>query len=235
MFGMAVALCSRMKVITYILVLLFSTSAGAATKNLESVFDTFRIDPRVAECVATMSPDIGLVQELALKYSRINPTDISDWKKKVKKAALLPRLQFAYQRHTVNYIDLNMQDQVSVTGSGVNVGPTASDWTQRYNNDNNIEVTAVWYLDELVFNRDELAVADQARSQMSARRDLMTEVNENFYDLKKMISLYLTNGADAKPLRGNLLVEIERKVGNLNAMTGGWFSRNINWKGAKCE
>lgn len=193
------------------------------------------VDAKIAECVASIKPDISAVQKRALEYSRLVPEDLTEWKRKAKLAAFLPRLQFGYERQATDSVNVDFDDSVSVTSAGVSVGPTDSGWGQDYNRKNNIEVTAVWYLDELIFNRDSLSVANEARAQISARRDMLGEVNEFYFELKRLVSLYLKNPGELRRKRGELRLDIERLIAKIDVYTGGWFKESFYWREARCE
>lgn len=191
--------------------------------------------PRVAECVADIPPDAGEVFETALRYARMTTADLTRWKKNIKYSALLPSLQFGYQRIVTDNVDVRVDDSVSVTSSGVNVGPSASGYNQKVDNRNNVEVKATWYLDELLFNRDDLAISSESRAQISARKELLGEITDNYFQLKQLVSIYVAKQKTSEKLKGNLRLEIGRLTGRLDAATGGWFSQRFKWKGVRCE
>lgn len=213
----------------------FLASAEAVSRAQERPFSDIFVPSRVAECVVKLSPTMGEMHALALKYARMSPADISRWKKNIKWSALLPRLQFDYQRRIVDGVNVDIDDSVSVTSSGVTVGPTASGWSQNMDRNNNIEIKAIWYLDELLFNREDLSISSEARSQISARRDLLGNITEDYFELKRLISIYLTKSQEAVEARGRIILEIDRLTGDLDALTGGWFSPRFKWKEVGCE
>lgn len=226
-----------MKLLSRLLfVLLFSCiSVDGIAVNKSDPFENLHIPNQIAECVASINPGVTQVQKRALKYSRMAPKDLSDWKRKIKKAAFLPRLQIGYQRKVVDGVSVDVDDSVSVTSSGVNVGPTSSGWQQDLDRNNNIEITAVWYLDELIFNRDELSISSEVRSQISSRRALLSEVTEIYFELKKALSIYYMARGAGRGSAGQLRLKIDYLIGSLDALTGGWFAEAFKWKGRRCE
>lgn len=207
---------------------------AAISEEKQGPYKDIAIPHKVAECVADLPPAIGDLHAEALKYARIRPGEISSWKKNVKLAALLPRLQFGYERRLTDAVSVDIDDSVSVTGSGTTIGPTTSAWDRNLDRNHNIEITAVWYLDELLFNRDALSISSEARSQLAARGELFNEITESYYELKKLISIYFSRDPETEGMRGQLRLDIDRLIGRLDAVTGGWFGMRFNWKGADC-
>jgi len=79
-----------------------------------------------------------------------------------------------------------------------------------------LEVKAVWSLSDLIYNRDMLDIAEEARLQMRDRRALVTDINRLYFELERTIK----NGS-ADPIRR------EELVADLDALTGGWFSQQL--------
>lgn len=211
----------------------FLDAAKRKTKNV--MFDDLVIDPKTAECVASIEPDISEVSRRVIESMRLDGADIDRWKKGIKYSALLPRLQFDYQRRVSDSVDVDVKDSVSVTSSGVNIGPTASAWGQDYDKDNNVTVKAIWYLDELVFNRDSLSISSEVRARAAARRDLLESVSADYFELKRLIAIYMSGKDDLGGLKGKIRIEIERLIGNIDVATNGWFRKIFRWKGGVCE
>lgn len=199
----------------------------------KQIFEDVAPPEKIIECVSKISPDISEVHKMALRYARLAPEDISRWKKNIKWSAALPRLQFGYERRLADAVAVGVQDSVSVTSAGSTVGPAASDMNQSFDRNNNIEVTLVWYLDELLFNRDELSISGEARSQINARREMLGEITDDYYELLRLVAIQKMR---REAQRGGVLrLEIDRLAGRIGGFTGGWFAETFNWKEARCE
>jgi len=161
-------------------------------------------------------PDVIMVQRAALDYARIRPEDLSNLKKRTRTSALLPTFQLATKRTYINKIDVSVSDNVSVTSAGTNIGPESSSAQQNTDDNTVLEVKAVWSLSDLIYNRDMLDIAEEARLQMRDRRALVTDINRLYFELERTIK----NGS-ADPIRR------EELVADLDALTGGWFSQQL--------
>lgn len=165
------------------------------------------------------APDIQEVQKAALDYARIRPDELSDMKKRARLKAILPKFQAGVKRSLQNDIDISINDNVSISSSGVSVGPETSNLNQSSDSDTNIEVKAVWSLDELIFNRDVLDIAEEARYQIRERRQILSEVNKLYFAWAEL------RDKGAKPEEKYRSQELSA---DLDALTGGWFSRRID-------
>lgn len=202
-------------------------------KEKEVLFGDINPPASIVKCIDHVTPNVSEIHRMALRYARLSPEDITRWKKNVKWSAALPRLQFGYARRVVDGVTVAVDDSVSVTNSGVVIGPTVSDWDRNIDRNNNIEVTAVWYLDELIFNRDDLSISSEARAQISARRDMLDGINEYYFDLKRLIAIYLMKAPAGRA--GTVHLEINRLIGKLDALTGGWFGDGFRWEEYVCK
>lgn len=156
-------------------------------------------------------PPIQEVYDQALKYARIETGTIRNWEKKVRRAPLLPRFQFQFDRRFRDNVNVNFKDTVSVNSTGVTVGPTTQTQAQDADDDLNFEIKAVWYLDQLLFSRDDLEISSEARALARERERILTRVQE----------LYFHRFKTKEPL------EREEITAALDALTGGWFSLQL--------
>lgn len=182
------------------------------------------------------APAIAEVQYQALRYARLEASEISSWKRRVRLSALLPRLQVDYSRRVKNDVDIDINDSVYVGSNGVVVGPEEGSYSLNNNADQNVGVKAVWSFNEAIFNPDMLDVSAEARSLARERQAILAEVNRNYYERERIggeisaleLDLDLGKG-DAKIRHEIFMKKIAEKeaVAALDALTGGWFSRQL--------
>ncbi|PIR16644.1 MAG: hypothetical protein COV46_07520 [Deltaproteobacteria bacterium CG11_big_fil_rev_8_21_14_0_20_49_13] len=168
-------------------------------------------------------PDISVVHKMALNYARINPEDLSDLKRRSRRAAILPTFQIGAKRAIQNNVNVAIDDNVSVTSAGTEIGPTTSNIKQDSNDDISLEVKAVWSLNELIYNPDTIDVTQEARYQMRERRLLLAEVNKRYFELEKLIKF-----PDPKESPKKMDLLKDELIADLDAMTGGWFGEQID-------
>jgi hypothetical protein len=193
--------------LTFLLFLLGSHSfARAELKSL----------PRSGEL-----PPLEELEGIVLKRAGLDPAQIKSWQRGVKYSAALPRIQAGWESKFLNQNTTIIQDSISVTSSGVNVGPESNRVDADFGNNQDFEVKAVWALDELLFNRNQLSISREARDLFFVRSKLIAELHENYFELK---SLLLAGELQASQRQNPMwALEVERKIERLNSLTGGEF------------
>jgi hypothetical protein len=125
-----------------------------------------------------------------------------------------------------NFLNQNtnvIQDSISVTSSGVTVGPEANRVDLDNQNNRDLEVKAVWAFDQLVFNRDQLDISREARDLFFVRTRLLEELHQAYFDLKSL--LLQQEISHFKSSDAPWAIQVERKMEKLNSLTGGEFNR----------
>ncbi|QQR79819.1 MAG: hypothetical protein IPJ69_10800 [Deltaproteobacteria bacterium] len=196
----------KQKFIFIFLVVLFA-------KNLFSPKDLFSKEPTIQQ-----------VQAEAIRYLGMDTQDMDSWKSRSRWSAALPRLQASFQRDLKDLISLSSRDSVSVSGGDVTVGPTQNNFDQNFNQGTAIDIKAVWYLNELVFNKDSLAVSSEKRDWMRERNRVLQDVSEAFFTHKRLVK-ELKSKSDPLEIREKKKFMLDQVNGTLDALTGGWFSK----------
>ena len=155
-------------------------------------------------------PTVQEVQQETIREAGFDRRELEDWKKRARWAAALPRLQVGLDRQLKDVVSLTTKDNISLAGGEVLVGPNENNFDQDFQQGTAVEVTAVWYLDELVFSRDRLEVSRERRDWMEDRNRLLEKVTLIYFQWKKA--------------RGEKREEL---AGLLDAYTGGWFSGEL--------
>ncbi len=178
-------------------------------------------------------PSIVEVQKRAIAHARLDPSEISRWKKRAKLQALLPKVQLEYERRVRDLIDIDINDSVYVGSNGVVVGPEEGSYSYNNNADQNIGVKAVWSFNETIFNPDMLNVSAEARRLARERQALLSEVTKNYYDRERLASdnerMKVISSSASKIERQIVLnrIAIKEANANIDSYTGGWFSEQV--------
>lgn len=158
--------------------------------------------------LAAREPSIQEVQQEALRFAGYDHVDVSRWQKRARWSAALPRLQVGFSRDARRTVSLDTKDSVSVSGGNILVGPAENNFDDDVRNSTGIDVRAVWYLNELVFNRDSLDVSAEQRRWNQDRLRLLDQVNRSFFERR------VSSNKDFV-------------TAQLDALTGGWFSTEL--------
>ena len=178
---------------------------------------------------AQVVPPFPAVCEQALHEAHLDWNGVREWERQVKKTALLPRLQMDLQRNVGNDINIDVGDSVSVSSSGVTVGPSQQQQTQKNNEDFNIEIKAVWFLDQLLYSKDRLEISQEARYLSEARQRVLNDVRKYYFQREnalKEIKLLRKSNANLSLVEIKELGVVEATAA-LDGMTGGWFSQQL--------
>lgn len=175
------------------------------------------------------APPIQEVFEKALAHARLETGAIRNWERKVRRAPLLPRLQFRFDRRLTNSVDVDVSDSVAVNSTGVTVGPTQQKEARDNDSDLTFEVKAVWFLDQLLFSQDDLGISAEARALAHERERILGQARK-FYFLRERLVRERTQ----LKRRRAALSDIEEKnlqvaeaTSALDALTGGWFGERL--------
>lgn len=183
---------------------------------------------------AAGEPPIVEVHRAALRYNNLDDGEVRRWKRKARLSALLPRFELRYDRRVRNDVDININENVYVGSSGVRVGPEEGAYAQNAYCDQNVGVKATWYLGALIFNSEQLDISREARSLMQERHMLMNEVNNHYYERRRLRGIIdaLERGRTVPGMKGDRAhelmlarVKLAEETAALDGLTGGWFSR----------
>lgn len=174
--------------------------------------------PRAADL-----PPLEELETAVLRRAGLDPGHIRKWEKNIRWSAALPRVQVGWESKFLNQNTNVVQDSVSVTSSGVTVGPESNRLDLDIQNNRDLEITAIWALDELLFNREQLNISREARDLFFVRTKLLDELHQAYFDLKSLLL-----ETESRPtLRADLhwRLGVESKMEKLNSLTGGEFRR----------
>ncbi|MBI3540953.1 MAG: hypothetical protein HY073_02285 [Deltaproteobacteria bacterium] len=181
----------------------------------------------VAEGVAeAREPSIHEVQEETIRHLGFDQNETEKWEKQSRWSAALPRLQVGFQRDLKDVVSLTTKDSVSVTGGDVTVGPTQSNFDKNFNQGTSFDVRTVWYLNELVFNRDTLAASSERRDWMREKNRNLQEVTQAYFTRQRLVK-ELKKRQDPRAIREQKKLMLDQVTATIDAHTGGWFSQEM--------
>ena len=160
-------------------------------------------------------PTIVDVQQAASRYARVNPQAYDSWLSAANLAYILPRNLRGRVRSTAD-------DQRDVrTSSGAISDLVSVDEQAQY------ELTADWDLTRLVFNRDQITAARQIERIVNQREDILTTVNKLYFARRQLqVEMELDDGGSVERAIKSQL-RIDALTADLDALTGGWFSKQL--------
>ena len=168
-------------------------------------------------------PSVREVQEAAIRTMGFDHQEMDRWKSQSRWSAALPRLQAGFQRDLKDVVRLTTQDSISITSGDVVVGPRSNNFLQDFNQGTSFDVKAVWFLNELVFNRDSLAASHERRDWVRERSRTLQEVTTAYFT-RIRLKEELKKRRDPISVREKKKILLDQASATLDAFTGGWFS-----------
>jgi hypothetical protein len=177
------------------------------------------IDDGLAKLSA--EPVVRDVQEAALRYFHVNSAQIEGMRSRARIKALAPVLEFSggYTRSELDDVSTNAEAGfTTVDDPWVTRGSGGMGWNAR--------AKMTLNLPQLVFNPEELDVASLA----GLVEGLLKESTRLYFMRRRLqVDMLLTPPTDRATLLSKNL-RIEELTGLIDAMTGGWFQRQLDQK-----
>lgn len=171
-------------------------------------------------------PSLSELYQQALRVMGLHSPDAEHWRSRARWKAILPQLRVGFQRDLKDQFRFTNQDNVSISGGEVTVGPDEQDLLRDFDAGTRFQATAVWYLDELVFNRDAILVSQERRRLQEERFVLLKELSNRYYSRLEAIKKLHSHALSASE-RLKLERHVEQVSAELDVLTDGYFSRAI--------
>jgi len=165
-------------------------------------------------------PSVLEVQKAAASYAQVAPEVYASWRGQTEWANLLPeRVNGEFY-----YLDRDEEDVRTVQST--------QSKTQTVSLDDHVRYKAVveWDFSRLLFNPDTLTASRERSRIIERREDLLTTVNKLYFARRQLqAETALQPSEDTKRLIRTQL-RLASLTADLDALTGGWFSKRIHAK-----
>jgi hypothetical protein len=158
-------------------------------------------DPRVEDVRAAAAREADRAAPIA-----------SGWGRRVRLAALLPRLTAEWRHDEEAYRVVGLQASGEVDYQHLSPGTTFA-------------VRATWELGALVASRDELAAASAAAARAQRREEAVARASALFHERRRARVALLLAPPAAPLARAEAELAVARMTAELDALTGGLFAR----------
>ena len=165
-------------------------------------------------------PNIVSVQNAAAEYARVNPDAYDSWMSASRWAYILPsNIRGQLRRQDGD------QSDVRTTSSGLSDLVSTDEQLQ-------IILRADWDLTRLVFNKDSITAARQIERIVNQREDILTTVNKLYFARRQLQVELALEPPTSVDRAVKTQLRIQGLTADLDALTGGWFSKRLAAKGA---
>ncbi len=173
---------------------------------------------RAAQILARFKsePSVREVHRAAMKYALVSQGRILSLLGRARWAGWLPEFRFRYNR----YVDDNRD-----TAFPTSTTPILTTQTTRLNH--RFEFRATWNLDELIFNRNELSVYRELKRLVELRVDVLKETTKLYFERRRLQVELILNPPKTLLARVRKMLRLQEITAELDAFTGGFFSRRL--------
>lgn len=200
----------------WILIFLFSffenSQAGLAlSKNLDPLQRIHDQEPSFHEVMR------AVFTEEQLEWGGLNRLN-----KKLKQAPWLPTLYVGYDRSLRKASAISINDNISVTGSGVTVGPEGNDFDSSFNTGDVVHVRAVWKLGEMIYHPETLNLYREKRALAQMHFQIIDQIDKIYAERRKLLTRYFVQKSSSTEKR-ILFEAVWHLTDKLDALTGKKF------------
>jgi len=189
----------------------------AALKPAPNPQDDLSVPDDVAKVLAKFKsePTIGEVHEVAIRYADVHMGKIDKWRRDSKRKALVPTLSASVSPYLTNTLHWEGGSSSIPEDDILRRGATPADWA----------VSVSWDLSDLVWSTDLTTIDGRARYLVQLRDDVLSAVTRLYYERRRLQIEFITKPPKELNLKITKQLRIEELTANLDAYTGGWFSK----------
>ncbi len=162
---------------------------------------------------SALQPSIQEVQGAAIAYAEVDPQKILRWRSLARWRAFVPTFKVDLDQGR----DANI---VSSTTSGTTkftLGPEHRSFSLGFG--------FSWDLGDFIWSSDQTAIDVRSRLMVQLRQDLLEELTRVYFERKRLLAEFDGHPTGDPILQKERSVRIEELSAYLDAMTGGWFSK----------
>ena len=198
-------------------VMIAAVPMTAMAQDVESIMAQFKNEPTIEQ-----------TQQVAMEYAGLTSDRLEGMYTRSGATYALPKT-ISYEW---TYRDQN-RDQPQMVTTYANNNDQA--WTQlkttEYEQNTDYmqhKVRAQWELSRLIYNPEQLRVVSQMSSSSKVRDSLLKSVTKTYFQRRKAQIDMITNPPKDVASMLNAELKIQEFTAELDAVTGGWFSKNIH-------
>jgi photosystem II stability/assembly factor-like uncharacterized protein len=162
-------------------------------------------------------PEIGEVQEAAIKYAEVEPEKIIQWRKQAAKKAFLPKVSTSVNRDTSDLWHWESGSSTKAYDDVLMRGKEVIGW----------DVTLSWDLGEIIWNEDQTNIDVRSRLMVELRDDILDEVIKVYFERMRVRAELDNLAIEDKRKRFEKELRLRELTAMLDGLTGGYFSRSI--------
>jgi hypothetical protein len=157
----------------------------------------------------------------------VHPDTYSNWLSRAAWSNVLP------ERLTGEFQTTLDDDTTARTTASDN---SSSDYTTRDLDEQlRLKVFAEWDLSRLIFDQDEYNAAKELSKIVTRREDLLTTINKLYFARRQLQAMNVIEPVSSARKALKLELQLAGLTADLDALTGGWFSRTVSQRAATAK
>ena len=166
-------------------------------------------------------PKISEVQEAAIRYAEVEPEKIKAWRNQAAKKAFMPQLSIGVDRNTSDLWHWESGSTTKPEDDNLVRGHDSIDW----------DVSLSWDLSELIWNNDQTSIDVRSRLLVELRDDILDQATKLYFERLRVKAEMDDLSIEDRKKRFEKELRLQELSAMLDALTGGYFSRQIQNKG----
>jgi len=160
-------------------------------------------------------PSVRRVQEMAIRYTEVNPEKIKRWRQTAAYSAIMPKVTLG--------VDCSASDTYEIytnsTKSYFTIGPR--DKTEGW------DIKLTWDLADLIYNPEQTSIDVRSKLMVQLREDVLNDVTRLYYERRRLqVDLFTNPHMDLSEVTEKE-IRLQELTAFIDALTGGEFSANI--------
>jgi hypothetical protein len=160
-------------------------------------------------------PSIQALQKRVIDYAEVAPEKIARWRQQARWRAFVPSLNLTLDRDW----DGNVTSSSSQGISRFFVGPDEES--------SGVGFSLNWDLGDFVWSTDQTSIDVRSRLMVQLRQDLLEEATRLYFERRKLIVEFEAHPSHDPLLNRERQIRIQELTAYLDAISGGWFSREM--------
>lgn len=173
-------------------------------------------------------PTVKEVQEWALNFFKVHPEMVNGYRNGATWKALVPDVEIAFNTEKGNS-DRRLVDMLYVNPTTYTRFNDGKDFEYTNNTGQYLTVRAHWTFDRLIFNAEVLDVT----SLVGIQESILREITSLYYTRKRLMTILALNPPQDAGEKITEAIRLDEITANLNALTGGVFSREVQKRTGK--
>ncbi len=164
-----------------------------------------------------LEPNVREIQKRAVEYANVGNGKIKRWQAGSRIRAFIPDITFSKGLDVSN--NLHVDTGSTTTPDNFVQGPD-----QR---GKSTDVSLKWSLGDLIFNSAQTSIDSREKLMVELRDEILNEVTRLYFERRNSQIDFLTHPPENSAERAKALLRIEELTANLDALTNGYLSKQL--------